>query len=216
MVYKGHLQITTLPVPDKKCTFMLCFWIKKCQKAISTYWQSLINVFLIKHTACMRTWCCPRIWQKIDSLHESQVSIWIGSGTLENISADILCTPSSLPKRMRAKGKDKEEKEKLFEKSAKAVRNRQKCTSALCSISMSTATVHKKMNAMLMFNVLHHSYTVKTAYNVAICPRGKWLYMCLILSKFIVKGRIGAWIQQLYSRINFISGDFISGFYCIL
>ena len=32
----------------------------------------------------------------------------------------------SPPKRMRAKGKEKEEKEKLFEKSAKAVRNRQK------------------------------------------------------------------------------------------
>ena len=33
--YKGHRQTTTtIYVPYKKCTYMLCYWTKKCQKAI--------------------------------------------------------------------------------------------------------------------------------------------------------------------------------------
>ena len=46
MVYKGHRQITTKPVPYKKSTYM-------CQKAIYPCWLSLIKVFLIKHTGCI-------------------------------------------------------------------------------------------------------------------------------------------------------------------
>ena len=39
--------------------------------------------------------------------------------------------------------------------------------------------------------------------------------LCYEQSKFTVKGNIGACISQLYSRIDFINGDFISGLYCI-
>ena len=28
--YKGHREIETMPVSYKKCTFMLCFWTRKC------------------------------------------------------------------------------------------------------------------------------------------------------------------------------------------
>ena len=32
--YNGHQEIQTMPVPHNKCTFMLCFWNKKCQEAV--------------------------------------------------------------------------------------------------------------------------------------------------------------------------------------
>ena len=43
-----------MPVAYKKCTFMLCFRIKKCQKPICPcpYWLSLIKMSLINHNVC--------------------------------------------------------------------------------------------------------------------------------------------------------------------
>ena len=39
--------------------------------------------------------------------------------------------------------------------------------------------------------------------------------LCYNRPKFTLERHAGALMQWLYSRINFISGDFISGFYCI-
>ena len=62
----------------------------------------------------------------------------------------------------------------------------------------------------------HCTYTVETAYKVAICPRGNLLCMriYLIRSKVTMKKCIRALIYLLYKWFYFITGYFISGFYC--
>ena len=67
--------------------------------------------------------------------------------------------------------------------------------------------------------LFHIQDTVETGFKVAFCPRGIWLYMRIypiFALNLIFRGNIGTLIWRLYNRFNFISGDFITDFYCIM